>query len=83
MEANILYDLEAPKKPVNLTANTDLIQQAKSLGINLSSTFEKAVTDEIRLVKEKQWREESREGIEAYNRRISQYGVFGASLRKF
>lgn len=83
MEAHNLYDLDAPKKPVNLTANTDLIQMAKKLGINLSSTFEKALADEIRMALEAQWREQSKEGIEAYNRRIEQHGVFGADTRRF
>ena len=83
MEARDIYDFEAPKKPVNLTANTDLVQKAKILGINLSNTFEKAVADEVRIAMEAQWRKESKEGIEEYNRRIEQHGVFGADTRSF
>ena len=41
MEA--LYDVQAPKKATNLSVNSDLLNRARSLNINLSSTFEAAL----------------------------------------
>jgi len=83
MEMHNIYDIDAVKKPVNLSANTDLIQKAKKLGINLSNAFERAVAAEVRIALETQWREESKAGIEAYNRRVERQGVFGSEHRRY
>ena len=76
-------DLSAPKKPTNVTINSDLLKAAKSFEINLSQTLE---TRLLELVKEKQrnkWLEENREALEAYNARIDEHGIFGEDLRRF
>ena len=78
-----IYDQDAPKRPVNLTANADLLRIAKSAGINLSQTFEEAVLEKVRISIEQQWLEENKEAIESYNVRIERDGVFGASKRRF
>ena len=39
------YDLEARKRPVNLTLNEDLVQQAKGLTNNLSGVVESLLSD--------------------------------------
>lgn len=83
MKAQNVYDQEAPKRPVNLTANADLLRIAKSAGINLSQTFEEAVLERVRMSIEEQWLEENKEAIESYNVRIGRDGVFGANKRSF
>ncbi len=83
MKTQNMYDQEAPKRPVNLNANADLLRIAKSTGVNLSQVFEEAIRVEVRLRLEKQWREENREAIDSYNARIERDGVFGARKRRF
>ena len=83
MKSQNVYDQEAPKRPVNLTANTDLLRIAKSAGINLSQTFEEAVLAKVRMSLEEQWLEENKEAIASYNARIKRDGVFGARKRRF
>jgi len=83
MKAQHIYDQDAPKKPVNLTVNADLLRIAKGTGINLSQTFEEAVLAKVRSSLEEQWLEESKEAIVSYNARIERNGVFGASKRRF
>ena len=39
------YNLEARKRPVNLTLNEDLVQQAKGITDNLSSIVESLLAD--------------------------------------
>jgi antitoxin CcdA len=39
------YDLEARKRPVNLTLNEDLVQQAKGITDNLSEVVESLLSD--------------------------------------
>ena len=83
MKSQYIYDVGAPKKPVNLTANVDLLQNAKGVGMNLSQTFEDAVLAKLRTILEEQWLAENEDAIAAYNSRIEKYGVFAAAKRRF
>jgi antitoxin CcdA len=40
MEAGMGFDRTAPKRPVNMTLNEDLVRQARGLTSNLSETVE-------------------------------------------
>ena len=83
MKPQHVYDVDAPKKPVSLSANSALVSRAKKAGINLSRTFEDALVDKLRKTLEEQWLEDNRQAILDYNGRIEQQGVFGASKRRF
>jgi antitoxin CcdA len=82
MQAN-LYDPNAPKKSTNLSINSDLLRQAKDYHINLSKALEQRLVEMLLEVKRRKWREENRDAIEAYNRRIDARGVFSDGLRGF
>jgi antitoxin CcdA len=77
------YDLSAPKKATNLSVNSDLLQKAKALGINLSSTMEEALETLVRQRMREQWLAENREAIEDYNRFFAENPVFSQGLRSF
>lgn len=77
------YDPHAPKKPVNLSANSDLLGQARAAEINLSATFEAALAQALRQKQAEQWLVEHREAIEAYNAQVEAHGVFSDGLRIF
>lgn len=83
MKTDHIYDTKAPKKSVNLTANSDLLRLAKEAGLNLSREFEENIEAKVRRKLSEQWLEENRDGIAAYNARIAKNGVFGASKRRF
>ena len=77
------YDTQAPKKPTNLSINSDLLQQAKVMNINLSATLEQALTG-LLLEKERvRWLEDNKHAITQYNDFVEQNGVFGDGLRSF
>lgn len=78
-----LYDTSAPKRPANLSINSDLLQKAKQLDINLSSTLEQALADKFRLQQQQVWREQNREAINGYNDQVEIQGVFSDGLRSF
>ncbi|HXE98040.1 MAG TPA: type II toxin-antitoxin system CcdA family antitoxin [Dongiaceae bacterium] len=78
-----LYDASAPKKPANLSINSDLLQQAKERHINLSQALELRLAEILREEKRLNWLEENREAMEDYNRRIETHGVFSDGLRQF
>lgn len=77
------YNIDAPKRPVSLSANSDLIGNAKKAGINLSQTFEEALAVKLSASLEEDWLKENKEAIAAYNDRIEKNGVFGARQRRF
>jgi len=78
-----LYNSRAPKKATNLSINSDLLRQAKEQHINLSNALEKRLAEMIAETKRREWEEENRDAIQAYNHRIQAKGVFSEGLRKF
>jgi len=79
----VCYNTEAPKKPTNLTINSDLLNQAKSLKINISSVLETALADTVRQKKQSEWLDENKESILLYNSHIEKFGVFSDDIRTF
>lgn len=77
------YDSSAPKKATNLTVNSDLLAQAKGLGINLSAVFEQSLAREVKRLKAEAWLRENRGAIEAYNRDVEAHGTFSDHFRDF
>lgn len=53
------YNPNAPKKSTNLSINSDLIQQAKALKINLSKLLEEKLAQSIAAQKETSWLKEN------------------------
>jgi antitoxin CcdA len=82
MQINI-FNPKAPKKSTNLSINSDLLTQAKQNNINLSRALEQRLVEMLIEENRCKWREENKEAIEAYNRRIEVSGVFSDNLRKF
>ena len=77
------YDTNAPKKSTNLSINSDLLRKAKEYHINLSRALEQRLVEMLLEEKRREWKEENRAAIEAYNRRIEADGVFSDGLRTF
>jgi len=80
---SLLYNTNAPKKPTNLTINSDLLFQAKEMKINLSATLENALADALKTKKREIWKEENKESINAYNENVNEHGLFSDGIRMF
>lgn len=78
-----LFDLEAPKKPTNLSLNSDLLKKCKAMNINLSATLEQALTEKLARAKSDKWAEENKNAIRAYNKFVEEHGCFGDEYREF
>lgn len=76
-------DKTAPKKATNLSINKELLDEARSLNINLSATLEQALTEKVREERRKQWLQDNRETIEACNELADQNGLFSDKHRIF
>ncbi|MBK8572048.1 MAG: type II toxin-antitoxin system CcdA family antitoxin [Geothrix sp.] len=77
------YKTDAPKKPVNLSLNGDLLKVSKDLGLNLSGLAEEAIAKAVRARLAEVWLSENAEAILAYNKRVESQGVFSDGLRNF
>ncbi|MGE5385990.1 MAG: type II toxin-antitoxin system CcdA family antitoxin [Betaproteobacteria bacterium] len=77
------FDVDAPRRPTNLSVNSDLLRQARELDINLSRVLEAALADQVRTLRTQQWLEANQKAIADYNAHIEADGVFSAGLRSF
>jgi len=78
-----LYDLKAPKKPTNLSLNSDLLKKTKALNINLSATLEQALRTKLAENESEKWAEENKRAIKAYNNFVVEHGLFADEHRQF
>jgi len=79
----MLSDRVPKKRAVNLFVDSELLDDARRLRVNLSETLERRLRMIVRAEREKRWLEENRAAIEAYNRRVAEHGILSdeASLQ--
>jgi antitoxin CcdA len=63
------------KRAVNVFVDTELIDEARRMRINLSETLELRLRMLVRADQEKRWLEENRSAIDAYNARVAAHGL--------
>lgn len=78
-----LFDLKAPKKPTNLSLNSDLLKKRKAMNINLSATLEQALIEKLAESKADKWAGENKNAIRAYNEFVAENGSFSDEFREF
>ena len=79
----MVYNKEAKKKNTNLSINSDLLQKAKDNNINLSSSLEKVLENELRVKEIERWQNSNKDAIESYNQAIEKRGLFGNNFGRF
>jgi antitoxin CcdA len=72
-----------PKRATKVSVRSDLRATAREASVNISTTLERAVTEELAATKRKKWREENREAIAAYNEHLEKHAVFSDEMRRF
>ena len=77
------HDVDAPKRPTNLSVNADLLERARALDINLSATLERALIEALRRQQREDWLRKNRAAIDAYNDEVESRGVFSDGRRTF
>lgn len=77
------YNPQAPKRPANLSINSDLLNKARELEINLSATLEQALAAALRARQQAAWLAENKAAMAAYNDHVEKHGVFSDGLRSF
>jgi len=77
------FDIQAPKKPTNLSINSDLLSKARKMNINLSATLENELARQLQIKQREQWLQENAKAIQAYNDFVENEGVFSDGIRSF
>ena len=78
-----IYNTNAPKKPTNLSVNSDLLHEAKALKLNLSATFEIALLNELIAARRAKWLAENKQAIDTCNKLANTQGLFADKHRVF
>ena len=73
-----IYDVNAPKRPVNMTLNEDLVRCAREYTSNLSEQVEKLLADYVIAERKRRAEEDSRldAAIAGWNEFDEKYGAF-------
>ena len=69
------------KKPTNVSINSELLANARELGLNLSAELEQRLTEVVRQRRAEHWLRDNRDAIEAYNRHIEEHGMWNEEFR--
>jgi len=69
------------KRAVNLFVDSDLLEEARRLRINVSETLERRLRTIVRAEQEKQWLNENRDAIASINTFIDDHGLLASRLR--
>jgi antitoxin CcdA len=71
----MLHERQVRKRAVNLFVDTELLDEARRLRINLSDTLESRLRMIVKTEQEKRWLEENRAALAAYNARVAEHGL--------
>lgn len=78
-----LFNPNAPKKPINLRINSDLLEKSKALNINLSATLEAALEKRLAEAATNHWQQANKDAIQIYNEVVEERGLFSDDYRAF
>jgi antitoxin CcdA len=73
----------ARKRPTNLTLDAELVDEARTLEINVSEACERGLADEVKRARQAKWLEENRPALLAWNDWIEKNGMPYDEYRHF
>jgi len=73
----------APKRAVNLSLNSKVLEMAKEMGLNISQTVDELLTEAVLKKYWDGWAERNKDSIADYNARIAREGSFADRYRSF
>ena len=74
---------DAPKRPIKLSLNSKVLDMAKEMGLNISQTVDKLLTEEVMRQYWQRWNIDNAEAIAAYNARVAREGLVSDRYRTF
>ncbi|MCB1384634.1 MAG: type II toxin-antitoxin system CcdA family antitoxin [Nitratireductor sp.] len=76
-------DRKIGRRATNLSLDSTLVAEARELGLNLSRIAEEGLEQAVKAEREKRWKEQNREAIEAHNQYVREHGLPLAKYRLF
>ena len=76
-----LYDVQAGKRAVNVTLNSDLVARARAEGLNLSALAEEAVAAALARIAKARFEAEITQACLVHDRYLAEYGSLGDAVR--
>lgn len=76
----IYYNTKAPRRHVNLTANSDLVDQVRKEKGNLSALFEQSMKTFLAERELTRWQVENKASFDSYNRMIEDRGPIAEDI---
>jgi antitoxin CcdA len=77
----MLNERTPKKRAVDLFVDTELLEEARRLRINLSDSLERRLRTIVKAEHEKRWLEENRQAIASINDFIDRHGLLANRLR--
>ncbi|MBS3025357.1 type II toxin-antitoxin system CcdA family antitoxin [Acidiphilium multivorum] len=71
------------RRATNVTLPAALLQDARSLGINLSQACEQGVATAVAAARRQRWLDENRAAFQAWNEHVESHGLPLAAYRQF
>ena len=71
------------RKPANVSLDSRLVEEARSLGVNLSRACERGLVTVLAEERARRWREENAEAIASSNAYVEEKGLPLAKFRRF
>ena len=71
------------RRPTNVSLRSDLIEEARSLNINISQACESGLEASVAKTRAERWIEENRDAIEYWNRYVDEHGLPLERYRQF
>lgn len=71
------------KRATNVSLRSDLIEEAKALGINISEACEQGLAGEVARSRREAWLEENLPALDAWNAWVRENGIPYAEYRHF
>ena len=76
----LAYNVQAARRPVNLTANSDLIDRVRSEKGNLSALFEQSMITFLAERELMRWKKENQTSFSSYNSMIEERGTLSEDI---
>ena len=72
-----------PRKSTSLSLDSELVDRAKAVGVNLSRAAEAGIEQDVRKAEAERWKAENRAAFDAYDRFVDKQGILLSGHRMF
>lgn len=73
----------AGKRPTNISLSVPLLEEARTLGVNVSQACERGLEEQVREMRARLWLEANRAALDSCNRFVEEKGLPLADYRQF